>query len=348
MRLLFICYFLIFATACFSTPDESGYVVDEKGNVKSKYYVSGNVIMPFRGYSLEHSLKSKELLKLLPQQTTLLDSIKILSKLGIQYVSLGQYNLAIKLYREIEKESPNLYNTASNIGTTYELMGQIDSALYWIKRSEKLNDKPYETHEWIHIKILEHKLSGQPLNGSFLDLDEQEDKNMYNIQTQLQKRTILITSKDLYTAQLFFDYGNILSQKISITVGLEAFKFARAYGLNSPEFNRKEKELKKILASSKQHEIKWEMTKKFFAGNKYAAENKINRILTKSDSLELMKEAVFMSHEDIENLFYKPTPNVEIKEEEKSKNGLFYWLLGGFGIISLELLYRSYSKKKRC
>ena len=46
----------------------------------------------------------------------------------IEYMALyqimnGEYKQAIKKLLEIEKESPNLYSTASNLGTAYELQG---------------------------------------------------------------------------------------------------------------------------------------------------------------------------------------------------------------------------------
>ncbi|MCB9034962.1 MAG: hypothetical protein H6553_14085 [Chitinophagales bacterium] len=45
------------------------------------------------------------------------------SDLGAMYVYNGEYLKAKAIFQAIEKSLPNLYQTAANLGTTYELLG---------------------------------------------------------------------------------------------------------------------------------------------------------------------------------------------------------------------------------
>jgi len=83
--------------------------------------------------------------------------IDYLSDKGLLLILLERYEEAIKLYLEIEKIKPNRYSTASNIGTAYELIGQNENALKWIKKSVELDPKSHNNSEWKTVKILKPK-----------------------------------------------------------------------------------------------------------------------------------------------------------------------------------------------
>ncbi|PCI98670.1 MAG: hypothetical protein COB15_05455 [Flavobacteriales bacterium] len=118
--------------------------------------------------SLELRNKSVELLAAYKRS----DSLEYYSDYAAALTYLGEYQNAKKIYEQIERLSPNLYTTASNLGTIYELIGKPDSALIWIKKSIELNPESHNGSEWIHIKILEYKLSeSADLQTSILGLD---------------------------------------------------------------------------------------------------------------------------------------------------------------------------------
>ena len=99
-------------------------------------------------------------------------SIKYLSDYAAKLIYLGEYEKAKNIYIEIENKKSNLYTTASNLGTIYELIGKPDSALYWIRKSVTLNPQSHEGSEWIHLKILEFKINkNQNIENSILGLD---------------------------------------------------------------------------------------------------------------------------------------------------------------------------------
>ena len=101
---------------------------------------------------------------LLHELDSLYDATKdldYLSDKGLVLILSGQYGTAIDVYLEIEKQAPNRYSTASNIGTAYELIGENEKALQWIKRSLEIDPASHDNSEWIHVTILEAKINGE-------------------------------------------------------------------------------------------------------------------------------------------------------------------------------------------
>ena len=137
---------------------------------------------------------------------------------------LKRYEEAIALYLQIEKMQPLRYSTASNIGTAYELIGQNENALKWIKRSVAINAKSHYHSEWIHVKILEAKIKGENfittsflLNADFgnesYPKSQSKNEDLEDLATalfyQLNERISFVKPKEKIVAQLLFDLGNI-------------------------------------------------------------------------------------------------------------------------------------------
>lgn len=70
----------------------------------------------------------------------------------------GRYGDAVTILIQLEKDFPGKYATASNLGTAYELTGDVDKALEWIKTGMVRNTDSHEGTEWLHVAILETKL----------------------------------------------------------------------------------------------------------------------------------------------------------------------------------------------
>jgi len=183
--------------------------------------------------------RSKELLQ--SYQRT--DSIEYYSDYGVALILLGEYQKAKMVFLSVEKRTPDLYRTASNLGTLYELTGKADSALYWIKKSVRIYPNSHEGSEWIHIRILEFKLQKQhnynrsvlrlnfgheakPSNPQLYDLD----KIGWHLRYQLQERINFIPAPDPIIANLYFDYGNVLAQTSSVESALDCYQEAERYG----------------------------------------------------------------------------------------------------------------------
>lgn len=178
-------------------------------------------------------------------------SIEDYSDYGAKLIYLRKYNEAKRLFFDIEKKSPGLYATASNLGTMYELIGNNDSALFWIKKAVKLNPDSHFGSEWIHVKILEAKIAskGNPNyfnNHSILGFDF-GDKEKPNTSTseaelhriamqlyhQLSERISFIQPKDPVVAQLLFDLGNMFAITQNVHIALDTYESAEKYGYTS-------------------------------------------------------------------------------------------------------------------
>lgn len=72
---------------------------------------------------------------------------------------LAQPKEAITFLEGIEKQHPGRYETAVNLGTAYELAGDNQRALQWIREGMRRNPRAHSGTEWIHARILEAKLA---------------------------------------------------------------------------------------------------------------------------------------------------------------------------------------------
>lgn len=185
------------------------------------------------------------------------------SDLGAMLIYNGQYQKAKLLYIEIEGKTPGLYATAANLGTTYELLGQVDSALLWINKAIKINPDSHNGSEWIHLKILEAKLKANGdekyflthsiLSLDFGDAEKPENKNELDLLKlrkqlyhQLNERMTFVKPKDPIVAQLLFDLGNLSAMTMDVKSGLQVYAVAKEYGFSSELLDKREKLFTKL------------------------------------------------------------------------------------------------------
>ncbi|GAA3509547.1 hypothetical protein GCM10022393_22640 [Aquimarina addita] len=190
--------------------------------------------------------KLKEISNHLLQSYERSDSIEYFSDYAATLIYLGEYQKAKKIYQEIEQKSPNLYTTASNLGTIYELINKPDTALAWIKKSVTLNPNSHGGSEWIHIKILEYKISkSDDFSTSILGLDFGDNPSPMNphayelrkleedIKHQLKERLTFIKPPNKIIGALYFDLGNIIAQTKDVQAAMESYHEAKKYGFES-------------------------------------------------------------------------------------------------------------------
>ncbi len=172
-----------------------------------------------------------------------------LSDKGLLLILLERYEEAIELYLEIEKIEPNRYSTASNIGTAYELFGQNENALKWIKKSVELDSNSHHKSEWIHVNILKAKIKGEEfyttnflLNTDFgsdtlpiSDLTKQQLKDLsMALFFQLNERVSFVKPKEKIVSQLLFDLGNIAFLLGNYMEAIADYEQANLYGFEGP------------------------------------------------------------------------------------------------------------------
>src|SRR5262249_20349041 len=74
--------------------------------------------------------------------------------LGALYVRLGGVNKAIDLLRAAQREHPQHFRVVANLGTAWQLQGNLDQALACLEQSVKLVPGKYEKAEQQHLKLV--------------------------------------------------------------------------------------------------------------------------------------------------------------------------------------------------
>ena len=109
-------------------------------------------------------------------------------------LKLGHIQKSLEILKDLALKHPDEYNIIANLGTAYELSGDVHSALKYIKKAVRLNPHSHNGSEWIHVKILEAKVK------------------LANDPSYLKKHSILelqINLKQNYTAKEILKFNKI-------------------------------------------------------------------------------------------------------------------------------------------
>ena len=183
------------------------------------------------------------------------------NNLAVALIHLGEIKPAIALLEDAERKSPGQYETAANLGTAYELDGENQKALSWIKEGVNRKNESHYGTEWLHVKILEAKLalekdqnwlkhnsilamnlqngdaaqlSAKPVTdfrGAQKPLVEIEDALVY----QLHERLEFVPAPDLVVADLLLDLSRVFSITRTTEHRNQIRNLALKYGAEPPE-----------------------------------------------------------------------------------------------------------------
>lgn len=166
---------------------------------------------------------------------------------AVAKIYLGQYQEAVELFKQLEKEKPGEYSVAANLGTAYELCGKNEDALKWIKEGMQRNHFSHHGTEWLHAKILEAKIAGESYfsqHQTVLGLDAKTmgnsisvDAQTYTakevaeaIQYQLRERVQFVKPKDQVVAALLFDYAAVEAATTTLESAQKLLTLSAEYG----------------------------------------------------------------------------------------------------------------------
>lgn len=154
---------------------------------------------------------------------------------------------ALKKLQQIEADHPGLYQAAANMGTAYELVGDDENALKWIKTGIERNPQSHMNAEWLHVKILEAKIALKedpawlenntitglnPEHSSFDTLQGTKSGRgiMESMRSQATVRALFIKPTDVILARLLSEAAAFaMANDPASTPGLVAL--ATEYGL---------------------------------------------------------------------------------------------------------------------
>ena len=247
---LLLCLIIFSFLQCYSCANYY-YTLDKEGNLLPLGY---NWRYPFnKNFNLELNVqKIKKLQKKLEKEKNYM----LLSDYSVCLMKLGRNKEALKILVELYSHYPNEYKIAANLGTAYELNGEVDSALKYIKRDMELNPNDHEGSEWVHVKILQTKLElkkdpGYLNNHTVLQLNEKQKNDsiiLQHINIQLQERVPFTPGPDAIMASLMTDLGDISAAIRSIEYARAYYQIAKEYyGSKSPALDGKIKEIQKLM-----------------------------------------------------------------------------------------------------
>jgi tetratricopeptide (TPR) repeat protein len=174
------------------------------------------------------------------------------SDYAVALVRRGDLAQAIEIFQEIEQQHPGEYVVAANLGTAFELAGDDEKALKWITIGLRRNPQSHFGSEWLHVKILQAKLSlvknpswlqsnsilglafgpdGRPttevrdLDGHTISLDQAREALEY----QLRERLSLVSPKDAVVSSLLSHLGAILALTRVNAPAIGVYELAASY-----------------------------------------------------------------------------------------------------------------------
>lgn len=132
---------------------------------------------------------------------------------AVASIHLGRYARSIEILLALESARPGIYETAANLGTAYELAGQLEDAVIWIARGIERNPDSHQGTEWLHAAILHAKLKlrDEPNwleSHSVLEAtatgERSAEEIVRAIDYQLAERLQFVTAPDAVVCDLFY------------------------------------------------------------------------------------------------------------------------------------------------
>lgn len=177
----------------------------------------------------------KQLIKL-GQKLQLKADYKLLSDYGLYLVKGGKVKEARIIFEALAKAYPNEYSIIANLGTTYELVGENEKALEYIRKGLKLNPDSHGGSEWIHVKLLLTKnaiISERDfVKNTILNLTPKQEASetiRKQLFIQLQERFPFCKGPDPIMADLFIDLGDCYTAGISFEHAKGLYQIAKLY-----------------------------------------------------------------------------------------------------------------------
>lgn len=162
---------------------------------------------------------------------------KLLSDYAVLLLKSGKTAVALDILEQLSLKHPDDYQIAANLGTAYELSGNNEKALEYIKRGIELNPDSHGGSEWVHVKLLEVKLKLAE-NPSYLDSmtvlnlsngQKMSGKVRDQLMIQIRERFPFCKGPDPIMASLLIDLGDCYANQKSIEFAKAAYEIAKHY-----------------------------------------------------------------------------------------------------------------------
>lgn len=173
---------------------------------------------------------------------------------AIRLVAEEKYADAISILLEIEANGEKSYSVAANLGTTYELAGQLDKALEWIEEGVRRNPDAHMGSEWLHVLILKEMIRARDAgekspDSDFIVLPDHispastmsiggENRPVESVHQaflyQLGERMIFVKPKDRIVSEMLFDLAILEAETNILESAIELLDLSLLYGFRDP------------------------------------------------------------------------------------------------------------------
>lgn len=155
---------------------------------------------------------------------------------ALTYMRMGRYAEATTILEKLAKEKPGEYNIVANLGTLYELKGENEKALEYIRKAIAINAASHHGSEWVHVKILEAKLLNKNADWwkthPVLDITRVQKTPeiiISDITYQLKERLPFTKAPDALMASILHETGDYLQQQNKNGQAWILYKIAEEY-----------------------------------------------------------------------------------------------------------------------
>ncbi|MGH1337739.1 MAG: tetratricopeptide repeat protein [Aureispira sp.] len=255
MKSLFLSLLLLLSAATTSQAclnvyyslDHNGHLHDNAEQLKRAFNTNFNLSL------IERKLQKLE--KRLAKE----QDYKLLSNYAVLMLKAGKTKEALAILEQLYLHHPEEYQLAANLGTAYELNGDLTKALFYIKRGIELNPEAHQGSEWVHVKILETKLQLQKdpnylTTHSVLELTEEQKNDPLvgeQIHIQVHERFPFSPPFNAIMANLLIDLGDCYANTTSIEFAKALYSIAKFH--HGSKDKRIDEQLRKMLQLRKKY-----------------------------------------------------------------------------------------------
>jgi tetratricopeptide (TPR) repeat protein len=207
------------------------YTVDGEGHLNPADDIE-------RAFNTNFNFKliEKKLIKLEKQFKDEMD-YKLLSDYAVLLLKGGKVEASLKILEGLYQEYPYEYKIVSNLGTAYEINGELFKAIRFIEKGIDINPNSHGGSEWVHLQVLKTKSillehADYLKDHTVLNLSETDKRDSLvrnQILIQVRERFPFSPGLDLIMASILIDLGDCYANTASIEYAKALYTIAREY-----------------------------------------------------------------------------------------------------------------------
>jgi tetratricopeptide (TPR) repeat protein len=163
------------------------------------------------------------------------DQYKFISNYCATLIKLGRYKESIPMLEKQLQARPGEYELNANIEVAYELDGQLDLALTYLKKAMQLNPSAHRHSEWFHLRIVEAAIEQRDQHTdiagmNILKIERDSSKEIaYQIAEQLKERVPLTQSANPLLSKAIEESADFYKAHMSLEWAIELYAIAIGY-----------------------------------------------------------------------------------------------------------------------